>query len=148
MPPKRSYPCDCFFCQTSQTAKKFGASSNGTFSEIIFSHPNLSAFCISSVLRISYKKVFVNQFFETKTYSVRLHKKQEQILCKQNNKQIHSNFAPLYALIFRSVQNRKLLPRSRLSNILSEIWSQILSGCPSVTDSDENKNLFINITPY
>ena len=73
-----------FFCQTSQTAKKLGASSNGTFSEIIFSHPNLSAFCISSVLRISYKKVFVNQFFEPETYFVRLYKKQGQILCKQN----------------------------------------------------------------
>ncbi|MBQ1223961.1 MAG: hypothetical protein IIX84_06725, partial [Oscillospiraceae bacterium] len=66
-------------------AKKFGASSNGTFSEIIFSHPNLSAFCISSVLRITYHKVFVNQFFEPETYSVRLHKKQGHILCKATN---------------------------------------------------------------
>ena len=29
------------------------------------------------------------------------------------------------------------------SRIASEIWSQILSGCPSVTDSDVNRNLDI-----
>ena len=33
------------------------------------------------------------------------------------------------------------------SKIASEIWSQILSGCPSVTDSDVN-NLLIIFLPF
>src|SRR5581483_6596935 len=31
--------------------------------------------------------------------------------------------------------------RNTSSRMLSEIWSAILSGCPSVTDSDVNRNL-------
>ena len=39
------------------------------------------------------------------------------------------------------------IPCSRIaSNTASLIWSQILSGCPSVTDSDVN-NLFISFSP-
>ena len=33
------------------------------------------------------------------------------------------------------------------SNIASDIWSHILSGCPSVTDSEVNKCLAILVPP-
>jgi bacterioferritin (cytochrome b1) len=34
------------------------------------------------------------------------------------------------------------------SKIASDIWSHILSGCPSVTDSEVNSHFFICIPPY
>ena len=34
------------------------------------------------------------------------------------------------------------------SRTASDIWSHILSGCPSVTDSDVNKRVAINSSKY
>ena len=34
------------------------------------------------------------------------------------------------------------------SNIASDIWSHILSGCPSVTDSEVNKCFAIKVPSY
>ena len=34
------------------------------------------------------------------------------------------------------------------SRTASEIWSQILSGCPSVTDSEVKNFFIINVTPF
>ena len=48
-----------------------------------------------------------------------------------------------------SQATRALLSCSRIaSSTASEIWSQILSGCPSVTDSDVKRVLAIRFVPF